>query len=1017
MKNQLFVGIVLACLLGLTAADSYAGNHAPNQVGARNRVWTQGVTGDPNSTVAIFDTGIDVNHQALGPYYGNGDWSGKTIFWYHASGDPASDDTTSFGPGHGSHAAGIIAGTGFGAVDAEGRVVNTNAYTSGLNGEYPEQTAIYVNKVGTIRIEYAFNSDKGDVNYLELRYGNKELTYDLSDGRKVVGGTTTVGRLDSLTGTAALNSKNTEEELSEINWNVLEYEVTSSAQFGTYHVVTNRTIPSSGMFSPKMHFVYVAHWPVEINSDGTDPQDGHLYYTGMAPDTKLFAVKATSASEFESTIGDLWSELAQYHTVVVNLSAGGSSLSDSGPIWSQLEGMGAIGVTAAGNETGTSGLVAPANLDNTVAVGGVTAAETIPWYVNSGPELDILAPGGSNMTGGGIISVQNSDGNFNMAGSAWGYDYVANDGMGMQGTSMATPSASGVFALVYDALGGWDNYVDNDNFSLVGNVLDKREKARHVKRLVFMTATELNTKREQTKLGFNNIESYYPVLNRGYDPSQDAASQNYGKDNNEGYGRINADAAVDAVLHGLQPSDSASFNLVSSLASWTSTQIDALGAYDGEYILEKAQQPKAFARHINVTESELSSVYGNGDANFVLSVPNGADFDLFVYQSATGPNGQPLLLARSVNPGNGVDESVTFQPTVAGQYYVVVKAVSGEGNASLDFNGEPCTDCTPVLVGPSASFTASTTDLTVDLTDTSTDSDGYITAWSWEFGDGSTSAEQNPSYTYTSAASYNVTLTVTDNDGLTSVSTQSITVSESGGGEPDPEPGENELVNGVATTVINVGDKATVVYYIDVPANSDSIDFVLDGDNGDADLYVKFNEEPTTSSYDKKSTNFDSTEDISISNPQAGQWYVMVYGYRASDNLSLTATYEVTGGGEPPSTGPRYENTTDYTIGTEADIVVTSDIEVDRIGESGAVTVSVEIDHTYIGDLEINLITPDGSKHLLRSRSGGSSNDIYESYSVSLGSLESAGTWTLEVTDHASRDGGKINGWNVQFQD
>ena len=67
MKNQLFVGIGLACLLGLTAADSYAGNHAPNQVGARNRVWTQGVTGDPNSTVAIFDTGVDVNHQALGP--------------------------------------------------------------------------------------------------------------------------------------------------------------------------------------------------------------------------------------------------------------------------------------------------------------------------------------------------------------------------------------------------------------------------------------------------------------------------------------------------------------------------------------------------------------------------------------------------------------------------------------------------------------------------------------------------------------------------------------------------------------------------------------------------------------------------------------------------------------------------------------------------------------------------------------------------------------------------------------
>lgn len=1017
MNNKILVGAGVSLLLGLTLVESVAGNHAPNQVGARNRVWTQGVTGDPNSTVAIFDTGVDVNHQALGPYYGNGDWSGKTVFWYHAGGNEASDDTTSFGPGHGTHAAGIIAGSGFGAVDAEGRVVNTNAYTSGLNGEYPEQTAMHVNKLGTIRIEYTFNSDKGHVNYLELRHGNKELTYDMSDGRKVVGGTTTVARLDSLTGTSELNKKDTAEELAEINWNVLEYEITSPDQFGTYHVVTNRTIEDSGMFGGKMHFVYVGHWPIEINSDGTDPQDGRLYYTGMAPDTKLFAVKATSASEFKSNIGNLWSELAEYHTVVVNLSAGGSSLSDSDSIWSKLEGMGAIGVTAAGNETATSGLVAPATLDGTVAVGGVTPAETIAWYVTSGPELDILAPGGSNMTGGGIISAHNGGGNFNMAGSAWGYDYITNDGMGMQGTSMATPSASGVFALVYDALGGWNNYVANDNFSLVDNVLSKREKARHVKRLVFMTATELNTKREQTKLGFSNIENYYPVLNRGYDPAQDAASQNYGKDNNEGYGRINADAAVDAVLHGLQPGESASLSLVSSLATWTSTQIDVYGAYDGEYILEKAQQAKAFARHINVTQAEISSVYAGGDANFSLNVPNYADFDLFIYQPTTGPHGQPLLLARSVNSGNGVDENIIFQPTVAGQYYLVVKAVSGEGNATLDFNGEPCSDCAPEPVGPNSGFSVAITDLSIDLTDSSSDSDGYINAWLWDFGDSNTSTEQNPLYTYSTAGVFSVSLTVTDNDGLTSVSTQSVTVSDSGGNpdpDPDPTPGDDELVNAQAKTGISVESKASVVFYIDVPENSDSLIFDLVGDNGDADLYVQFGSEVTKNNYTKRSTSFNSEEDITISSPQAGRWYVMVYGYKASDNLSLTASYPVSA---PPSTGPKYENTTDYSIGTSADTRVTSDIDVDLSGDAGTVTVNVEIDHTYIGDLELNLITPDGARHLLRSRTGGSSNDIYESYSVSLGSLGSYGTWTLELTDHATGDGGKINSWSVQFQD
>lgn len=1008
MFKKSIISTTIVCMLGLMALEAIAGNHTTKQTGARNRVWTQGITGDANSTVAIFDTGIDVNHQALGPYYGNGDWRGKTVFWYHHGGDQPGDDHTSFGPGHGSHAAGIIAGSGFGAVDSQGRVVNTNAYTSGLNGEYPEQTAIVVDQIGTIRIEYAFNSDKGDVTYLELRKGNKELTYDLSDGRTVVGDTVTVGRINDPIGTPKLNAKDTEVELDDIQWNVLEYTVTDPAQFGTYHVITKRIIESSGMFSPKMHFVYVARWPANINVDGTDPADNLPYYMGMAPDTKLFAVKATSASEFETTLNELWTELSTYHTVVVNLSAGSSSLSDSGPIWSELEAMGITGINAAGNETGTAGIVAPANLPGTVAVGGLTSAETIPWYVNSGPELDILAPGGSNMTGGGVISVHNSQGNFNMAGSAWGYDYVTNDGMGMQGTSMAAPSAAGVFALVYDALGGWDNFVNNDNFAVAGTLLDKRAKVRHVKRLVFMSATELNTKREQTKLSFSNISDYYPVLNRGYDPDLDVVSQNYGKDNNEGYGRVNVDAAVDAVLHGIAPSESVNLALVSSQATWTSTDLTPLGMYSGEYRLEKAQQPKAFARHINVTEAQLSTVYGSGDAHLVLDVPAGADFDLFIYQPATGPNGQPLLLSRSVNAGSGVNEMVSFQPDVAGQYYVVVKAVSGEGSATLTFNAEPCSDCEPDPVAPTAQFTAVSRELTVDFTDTSVDSDGRIIAWSWDFGDGNTSTQQDPSHTYGLDGSYNVRLTVTDNDALTSSSTQIVQVSS----DDNSQPNDGELINGVATEGIEVGDQASLIYYIDVVENALPLSLVLDGNNGDADLYVKYGSEPTTSDYDRKSTSFDSTEDISIGSPQAGRYYVLVYGYNASTDLTLTATYAV----DEPVDGPRYVNPTPMEIGTQADIVIISEINVTHTGDIGRVEVAVDISHTYIGDLELNLIAPDGSKHLLRARSGGSANDIVESYSVNLGTLDAYGVWILEVRDHASRDGGQLNNWYLQFQ-
>ncbi len=73
---------------------------------------------------------------------------------------------------------------------------------------------------------------------------------------------------------------------------------------------------------------------------------------------------------------------------------------------------------------------------------------------------------------------------------------------------------------------------------------------------------------------------------------------------------------------------------------------------------------------------------------------------------------------------------------------------------------------------PVASFTTSPSPaqglapLTVQFTDTSTDSDGTIVAWLWAFGDGNTSTQQNPLHTYTAAGSFTATLTATDDDAL-----------------------------------------------------------------------------------------------------------------------------------------------------------------------------------------------------------------------------------------------------------
>jgi subtilase family serine protease len=80
-------------------------------------------------------------------------------------------------------------------------------------------------------------------------------------------------------------------------------------------------------------------------------------------------------------------------------------------------------------------------------------------------------------------------------------------------------------------------------------------------------------------------------------------------------------------------------------------------------------------------------------------------------------------------------------------------------------------------VPPVANFTFTTSGLTANFTDTSTDSDGTITSRSWTFGDGGTSTATNPSHTYAAAGTYTVTLTVTDNGGSQNSHSAPVTVS------------------------------------------------------------------------------------------------------------------------------------------------------------------------------------------------------------------------------------------------
>jgi extracellular elastinolytic metalloproteinase len=101
---------------------------------------------------------------------------------------------------------------------------------------------------------------------------------------------------------------------------------------------------------------------------------------------------------------------------------------------------------------------------------------------------------------------------------------------------------------------------------------------------------------------------------------------------------------------------------------------------------------------------------------------------------------------------------------------------------------------------------------------------------------------------------------------------------------------------------------------------------------------------------------------------------------------------------------------------------VSSDITIGQAGTTQGLKVSVDITHTFIGDLRVELVAPSGQSILLHDQSGGSADNLIRSYdSVSSPALEALigepthGSWTLRVRDLAAQDIGKLNRWSLDL--
>jgi len=102
---------------------------------------------------------------------------------------------------------------------------------------------------------------------------------------------------------------------------------------------------------------------------------------------------------------------------------------------------------------------------------------------------------------------------------------------------------------------------------------------------------------------------------------------------------------------------------------------------------------------------------------------------------------------------------------------------------------------------------------------------------------------------------------------------------------------------------------------------------------------------------------------------------------------------------------------------------IISTMDFSTYGQIKDIKVTVDISHTYIGDLTVKLTSPSSKTITLHNRTGGTSENIQTEYRMTshpqlndLMGEDINGTWRLAVADHYGMDEGKLNKWEIEVK-
>ena len=149
-----------------------------------------------------------------------------------------------------------------------------------------------------------------------------------------------------------------------------------------------------------------------------------------------------------------------------------------------------------------------------------------------------------------------------------------------------------------------------------------------------------------------------------------------------------------------------------------------------------------------------------------------------------------------------------------------------------------------------------------------------------------------------------------------------------------------------------------------------------------------------------------------------------LYGDTGNEYATVKNAWAAVGVGEPAeSFGLLRKQSAPYlAIPDNNPTGIKSIIPVDDEGLIKTISVSLDIQHSYRGDLRVILISPAGEQAVLHDREGRSSPDIVKTYNLSITPELNTfigdnvkGDWTLWVTDNARIDTGKLRTWMLEF--